>query len=131
MSSARTDGFAGYSGQTWDYTPPIGGSVTTTFVVPRVTCDGARRAIAPSVSTAYGGQSRPSAAALFVGCYAGQAHYWPELELKGRFTNYPTDRAHPGDTIVLRLTSSPKHGPTRKGRRRGRHHPFPKRGLRA
>lgn len=96
-------GFAGYSGQTWDYAPPNSGSATTTFVVPKLRCGTADQAIAPSVSAFMDDAGRPTAAALFVGCHTGKAHYWPELVLNGRVKNYRAKTAHAGDTIVLRL----------------------------
>jgi hypothetical protein len=52
---------------------------------------------------------RPSAAALFIGCHGGNAHYWPELVLNGSIKNYRTKTAHAGDTIVLRLAYHKRH----------------------
>ncbi len=96
-------GFAGYHFQTGDYGPAPSVIETTNLVVPKLRCGSADQAIAPNFGAYVGDAGRPSTAALFVGCHAGKAHYWPELALKGSIKNYPTKAAHAGDTIVLRL----------------------------
>jgi hypothetical protein len=81
--------------------------VTSTFVVPKVTCTTTARAIAPSVGVYRG--STPSSfptfiqAGLFVGCYGGTAHYWPELGIGSTQKNYSlgASDAHPGDVVVV------------------------------
>jgi hypothetical protein len=102
-SASYHEGFAGYNLQLAGYGPASSVSETTTFVVPRSRCGRAPRAIAPSVGAFVGKDNNTSAAALFVGCYDGKAHYWPELAVNGSIRNYPTKAAHAGDVIVLRL----------------------------
>jgi hypothetical protein len=100
--------FAGYryspSSQYYD--------ATTTFVVPKLKCGSANRAIAAAIGlkgsteSDYGGPYRIEAG-LFIGCHAGKARYWPELKWEvAKTKNYPTDVARAGDTIVLRLYST-------------------------
>jgi hypothetical protein len=96
--------FAGYN--PWagaGYAEPSFISATTTFTVPKLRCGHADQAIAPSIG------AERSAAALFVGCHGGKAHYWPELEVNGNIKNYRTSTAHAGDTIVLRLNTKSGH----------------------
>ena len=76
--------------------------------MPKLKCEGRRQAIAASVGAFVGGSGRPSAAALFMGCYSGRAHYWPELVVNGSVENHPTKVVQAGDTIVLRLDTRQK-----------------------
>jgi hypothetical protein len=93
--------FAGYSVQ--------GGgqgtfTVTANVVVPKLTCSsGPEQAIAPSVGV-YNTSSTFSAAALFVGCYQGKAHYFPSLVIDGANHNYATLKAGVGDKVVLHVS---------------------------
>src|SRR3954447_14452043 len=52
--------------------------VATSFVVPKIVCGSRARAFAPSVGV-YSSSNVPTAAAVFAGCNAGHARYWPVL----------------------------------------------------
>lgn len=106
--------FAGYR-----YSPPSQHySATTTFVVPKLKCGSADRAMAATIGlkgqseSDYGGPYRIEAA-LFIGCHGGKAHYWPALNGVTETKDYPADVAHAGDLIVLRVYQTPlAPGPT-------------------
>ncbi|MFL5824610.1 MAG: hypothetical protein ACJ764_14350 [Solirubrobacteraceae bacterium] len=76
--------------------------VTTTFVLPRIACGSRARAFAPSVGV-YSSSNVPTAAAVFAGCNAGHARYWPVLVMNGGYRKYNTGASdlHPGDRVAL------------------------------
>jgi hypothetical protein len=100
--------FAGYVSQVIGV--PLKGhpvTVTSAFVVPKVSCTKTAQAIAPAVGV-YGGatsisQPTPLGATLFAGCYGGTAHYWPALLIGSTEKNYNLGRAdaHPGDVVAV------------------------------
>ncbi len=106
---ARCSNLAGYTFESpeADYGPSQF-TETSTFVVPRLRCGSADRAVLASFGGYVGKAGRPQAAALFIGCDGGKAHYWPQLTANGSIENYRTKTAHPGDKIVLRLAFSRK-----------------------
>lgn len=80
--------------------------MSSTFVAPRLKCGTVNRAILPSIGifTTPSPSNKFSGADMVMGCFKGQAHYWPSLVLNNRVKTYRTGAsAHPGDTIILKV----------------------------
>lgn len=60
------------------------------------------RGITADVGIYGAGSSAYYQAGVFVGCYGGQAHYWPDISINGHETKYDVGSdAQPGGTITL------------------------------
>ena len=102
--------FAGYGqqrGSNLGASPQI---VAATIVVPTVTCGPPpNRGITADVGI-YGAASAYYQAGVFVGCYGGSAHYWPDITINSHETKYNVGSdAHPGDTITITVSLGAAH----------------------
>jgi hypothetical protein len=81
-------------------------TVAATVVVPTVTCGPlTNRGITADVGIYGSGSSAYYQAGVFVGCYGGLAHYWPDITINGHETKYNVGAdAKPGDTITIRVS---------------------------
>lgn len=79
-------------------------SVTTTFVVPAVKkCGDTKEVIIPAVA-ARGASHSSAAVGLDIHCRNSKVIYFPIFSADGKIRARAHARAHPGDTVVLRLS---------------------------
>lgn len=79
-------------------------SVTTTFVVPAVkNCGQTRKAIIPFVG-AQAGTTKSAAVGLDIHCRNSKVIYFPIFSAADKIKADASAHAHPGDTVVLRLS---------------------------
>ena len=105
IPTTRSPSFAGYlikaSG------PSL--KVRASIVVPRIKkCGKAGSAIAAGTGAETDGST--SAAALFIGCSGGRAHYYPVFLEDGVATTYSSDPARPGAKIQLSVSFNANGG---------------------
>jgi len=100
LSVTNSDHFAGYQ------VTVAAGSATSSaaqYTLPALTCTSVYRAITSvaGVHVTVSGAATYSSAFVFVGCFHGQAGYFPALVINGNEVNYNTTAFHAGDVIKV------------------------------
>ncbi len=101
--------FAGFAWPPKDFGTSL--AVKSTIVVPQLKCGSAFQGVTAEVGLAgdFGNKPEPTLAQVLLGCYKGQAYYFPEINLNSVTSHqYQAVKFHPGDTVVLTVSENTK-----------------------